>query len=431
MNDSSYLPRVADSVLSDKLEAMGAVLIEGPKWCGKTTTAEQQAASVIKMQDTEYKEQYLATALTRPSQLLVGTQPRLIDEWQDAPMLWDAVRAAVDKEKGAGHYILTGSNSVDRKQLSHSGTGRIARMRMLPMSLWESGDSNGQVSLSYLFDHPNEPVFAQTDVTIPQLIFLACRGGWPATLFLKTDKARRQVAHEYIESVATTDMTTIDGVKRNPQLVKQILKSYSRNLCTLANRKSIWQDTLPANESLSVLTFDSYINALKQLFIIDEIEAWNPAIRSATAIRSAWKRNIVDPSLAIAALNLTPDSFQYDLKTFGFIFECMAIRDIKAYSQTLGGQVAYYHDRYDLEADIVLHLSNDKYALIECKLGSREIDEGASHLLKIEQLIVKHNQSRPQMPMRMPDLKIILTGGSMAYTRQDGVYVIPLACLKP
>ena len=429
--DANYLPRVADTVLRDKLDAMGAVLIEGPKWCGKTTTAEQQASSVLKMQDTEYREQYLATALTRPSQLLAGKQPRLIDEWQDAPVLWDAVRDAVDKERGAGHYILTGSNSIDTSKIAHSGTGRIARMQMLPMSLWESGESSGDISLSYLFAHPQEPVSGQTDVTIPQLIFLACRGGWPASLFLRTDKARLQVSREYINGLAMTDMTTVDGVRRNPQLVRQILKSYSRNLCTLAGRSSIWKDTLPANESLSILTFDSYINALKRLFVIDEIEAWNPAIRSATAIRSSWKRNLIDPSLAIAAMGLTPDSFQYDLKTFGFVFECMAVRDIKAYSHCSDGQVSYYHDRYGLEADIVLRLGNEKYALIECKLGSREIDDGANHLNKIEQLILKHNQTESQMPLRTPDLKIILTGGSMAYTRADGVHVIPLACLKP
>ncbi len=431
MKDINYLSRVSDSVLRDKLDTMGAVLIEGPKWCGKTTTALQQAASVIKMQDTEYREQYLATASTRPSQLLTGPQPRLIDEWQDAPVLWDAVRNAVDTERGTGHYILTGSNSFDRNRIAHSGTGRIARMKMLPMSLWESGESSGQISLSHLFDCPNEPVSGTTDVTIPQLIYSACRGGWPGTLFMHSDKARMQVAREYIEGIAHTDMTTIDGVKRNPRLVKQILKSYSRNLCTLANRKSIWKDTVPADASLSVQTFDNYIHALERLFVIDETEAWNPSIRSATAIRSSWKRNLVDPSLAIAAMELTPDSFQYDLKTFGFVFECMAIRDLKAYSQPADGHIAYYHDRYGLEADIVLRWSEDRYALIECKLGSREIDSGAGHLNQIEQLIAKYNRSEPQIPLRMPDLKMVLYGGTMAYTRQDGVHVIPLACLKP
>jgi predicted AAA+ superfamily ATPase len=427
----AYLNRIADELLRSKLEAFGAVVIEGPKWCGKTTTAMQQAASVLQMQDPDYKESYLATAHTKPSLLLVGDEPRLIDEWQIAPVLWDAVRVAVDKRGGQGHFILTGSNSVDSSAIMHSGIGRISRMKMYPMSLWESQDSNGSVSLSELFDNKELDIDGcVSPLSVEQLIFLACRGGWPATMNMRSDKARLMVASDYLTGVCNIEIKTIDGVQRNATLTRLILKSYARNIATLAKKVSLLKDVQPNMESISMSTFDNYIHALEQLFVIEDLEAWCPAIRSASAIRNGKKRCFTDPSIAVAALDLAPRKLYTDLRTFGFLFEVMAIRDLRVYSQGLGGHLSYYHDRYDLEADAVLHLPDGRYALIEIKLGSRDIEEGAKHLLELKQLVVERNERDKKETLRVPDLLIVLTGGQMAYTRLDGVKIIPLGCLK-
>ena len=427
-----YIFRIADKVLQQKLEAFGAVLIEGPKWCGKTTTATQQAGSVLQMQDPDYREAYLTTAQTKPSLLLIGKEPRLIDEWQIAPVLWDAVRVAVDNIGEAGRFILTGSNSFDPTGIMHTGTGRIARMKMYPMSLWESKDSTGSISLSELFNNPQIDIDGQTsERSIEQLIYLACRGGWPAILKLKSNKARLMVAEEYLNGVCTTDISTIDSVQRNPVITRLILKAYARNIATLAKKTNILNDVLPNVETLSMNTFDDYVNALKKIFVIEDIEAWCPAIRSATVIRSGQKRCFTDPSIAVAALGLTPEQLQLDLKTFGFIFETMVIRDLRVYSQSLGGRLSYYHDRYGLEADAVLHLTDGRYALIEIKLGSKDIEEGAAHLLELKRLINEYNKLEQQAKLREPDLLMIITGGQMAYTRTDGVKIVPIGCLKP
>jgi len=426
-----YLNRIADDILRLNLEASGAVLVEGPKWSGKTTTAAQQAGSVLSMQDPDYKTGYLATAKTKPSLLLEGEEPRLIDEWQEAPVLWDAVRFAVDKRGGMGHFILTGSNSVDLSKISHSGTGRIARMQMYPMSLWESGESKGTVSLKQLFDDPSYDIDGCTsDLSIEELIFLACRGGWPATLSVNSDRAKLQVAKNYFNSVCNVDMNTVDGTKRSPTTTKLILMSYARNIATLAKKSVMVKDVEVNGESVVMNTFDDYVSALQRLFVIEDIDAWNPAIRSATAMRSGRKRCFIDPSIGIAALGLSPSRLTTDLHTFGFFFEVMAIRDLRAYSQALGGHISYYHDRYGLEADAVLHLADGRFALIEFKLGSAEIEEGASHLLEIKRLIKEYNKNERQVRLREPDLLLIITGGQMGYTRPDGVKIIPLGCLR-
>lgn len=428
-----YKKRIADKVLVSRLEAMGAVLIEGPKWCGKTTTAQQHAKSVLRMQDVDRREEYLATIATRPSNLLLGDVPRLIDEWQDAPILWDAVRIKVDERGLPGQFILTGSNTVDKKKIIHSGTGRISRMEMFPMSLWESGESNGSVSLKHLFDFPNDEVEGvQEKFSVNDLIYAACRGGWPASLNVSGEKAQLQIAKNYLNSVYTEDISRVDDVVRNPKLALQILRSYARNISTLAKTTSILADvTASGNIDCSRVTFDSYVEALEKLFVIQDIDAWCPAIRSKTAIRSGVKRCFCDPSVAVAALNLSPEALQTQLKTFGFIFEQMCIRDLKTYSYDYFSSVGYYHDRYGLEADVVLHYGDGRYALIECKLGSKEIEDGASHLCELHRLIVEHNKIEKQMPIQEPTLKLILTGGQYAYRRKDGVYVVPLACLKP
>ena len=427
-----YLERAADGMLKDRLDAFGAVLIQGPKWCGKTTTATRQAASVIKMQDPDNSAEYLATAATKPSMLLKGATPRLIDEWQDAPVLWDAVRNEVDNRSGVGLYILTGSNTVRKDHIKHSGTGRIARMDMFPMSLWESKESGGTVSLRELFDNPSYDIDgAESPLSIEELIFVACRGGWPASLKARTDKARLLTATEYVKTLCSSDISRVDGVQRNEKAARQILRSYARNISTLAKKAAIYQDTIGSGEySISMDTFDDYVAAFQKLFVINDIEAWSPAIRSKTSIRSGLKRELVDPSLAVAAMGLAPESLITQLKTFGFIFENMCARDLRAYSQHLGGKLSYYRDRYGLEADLVLRLDDGRYALVECKLGSQEIEKGAEHLNELSGLIREYNQKEKQVPLREPDLRIILTGGQYAYTRNDGVKIIPLGCLK-
>lgn len=430
-----YLKRTADGFLSLQLASSGAVLIEGPKWCGKTTTAAQQAKSIISLQDPDMRDSYQATAAVKPSLLLAGDTPRLIDEWQEAPVLWDAVRAMVDKRNEFGQFIMTGSNSIDSKKkkeyIKHSGSGRIAKMQMLPMSLYESMESNGRISLQDLFDVPELDIDGITsDTTIENMIFAACRGGWPASLKASFDKAKLQIARNYIRTVCDTDVSTIDGIERNEKIAKAILQSYARNISTLAKKSVIYKDVNEHLEGISDTTFDTYLNALQRLFVIQDIDAWSPAIRSASAIRRGSKREFVDPSIAVAALGLSPQALYTDLKTFGFLFECMAIRDLKAYSMSLGGSISYYHDRYDLEADAVLHLEDGRYALIEFKLGSKEIEEGAGHLKEIKRLVQEHNKVEKQIKLREPDLMMVITGGHMAYTRPDGVKVIPLACLK-
>lgn len=406
-------------------------IIVGPKWCGKTTTAEEKANSVLKMQDPDMREGYLVTARTKPSLLLKGDNPRLIDEWQEAPVIWDAVRTAVDDRQEEGLFILTGSTSVDDKQIHHTGTGRISRLRMTTMSLYESKESNGMISLGSLFDDPQTDIDGiMSDMKVEDLIFAACRGGWPSALRKKSREAKLIVAKDYFRNVCESDISTVDGVSRNPVMAELVMKSYARNISTLAKKSVIFKDVSANADSISRSTFDGYLNALERLFVIEDIDAWCPAIRSATTIRSGQKRGFADPSIAVAALGLGPDYLEKDLKTFGFIFECMCIRDLRVYSQAMGGNLSYYHDRYGLGADAVLHIADGRYALIEFKLGSAEIEEGAKHLLKIKELVKAYNQKEKQVPLREPDLLMIITGGNIAYTREDGVKIVPIACLK-
>ncbi|MBD5352482.1 MAG: ATP-binding protein [Bacteroides sp.] len=427
-----YLHRIVDKQLKQRLSYMGAVLIEGPKWCGKTTTAAQQAKSILRLQDPDMREAYLVTAQTRPSNLLQGATPRLIDEWQDAPMIWDAVRTVVDERGGEpGQFILTGSNSVDDSLIMHSGTGRISRMKMYPMSLYESGESTGAISLLELFDNPLMDIDGITsEMGVNDLIRAACRGGWPASLRVANTPEAYRIARDYVEGVVRADVSNIDGVQRDPALALAIIRSYARNLSTLVKKSNLLKDVNAITESCSERTFDSYVKALTQLFVIQDISAWSPAVRSSTVIRRTPKRGLVDPSIAVAALGLSPQMLEMDLKTFGFIFECMAIRDLRAYTQGVYGEISYYHDRYDLEADAVLHLDDGRYALIEFKLGSAEIELGAKHLLEVKELVKKYNEKEGQIKLREPDLLMVITGGKMPYRRPDGVLIVPLACLK-
>ena len=427
---NGYIKRTCDENLKLKLETFGAVHIIGPKWCGKTTTAKQFAKSYIEMQDPDKREMYLETAKIKPSNLLIGENPRLIDEWQIAPNLWDAVRVSVDRRNESGLYILTGSNSIDKTSIMHTGTGRIDTLNMYPMSLFETGESNGSISLSALFrDEKALDDGCQTELSIDELIFAACRGGWPSALFKNSDKSKLLVAQSYFEGLCREDISNIDGKTRDETVTTLLLRSYARNISTTAANTSILRD-IRANTDIGETTFYEYVAALKKLFVIQDIEAWCPAIRSKSSIQSGNKREFVDPSLVVSALGVEPDYFNLDLKTFGFIFETLCIRDLKIYSIALGGRVSYYRDRYGLEADCVLHLRDCKYALIEFKLGSSEIDEGAKHLNEIEKLVEEYNKTEKQCLLRAPDLKIVITGTQYGYKRPDGVYVVPIGCLR-
>ena len=423
-----YKPRISDEQLKLKLEAFGATLIVGPKGCGKTTTAKQQAKSFIEFQDEDQRENYLLIADTHPSDLLIGEKPRLFDEWQDAPKIWGAIRKDVDDSGKVGQYILTGSSS-ERVDTPHTGTLRISRMKMYPMSLYESGESNGTVSLKKLFENPNSFCGCQSDLTIDGIKFVICRGGWPASLNGRTDRAKLEIAKDLFNQTCDVDISNIDNIKRNQRWARTLLRSYSRNLCTLAETKTIYGDITSTNE-MSKQAYYDYLSGLEKLMIIEDIDAWCPSIRSKTAIRSSKKRNVIDPSIAAAALGISPEYFVRDYKTLGFLFESLCIRDLKIYSSASGGIVSYYHDRYGLEADAVLHLDDGRYVLIEIKLGQSEVDEGAKHLCEIENLIKEFNAREKQTPLRLPDLKLVITGTQYGYKRDDGVFVIPIGCLK-
>ncbi len=422
-----YYPRVTDVLLQRKLEAFGATLIVGPKGCGKTTTGKRFAKSYIEFQDEDQRENYLAVAENMPSRLLIGDKPRLFDEWQDAPKIWGAIRKDVDDSGAKGQYILTGSSS---RQVAtpHTGTLRISTMQMYPMSLFESQESTGTVSLRALFQEQSLP-WIEADLSFDELLFAICRGGWPQCLTIERQAVQLDVVRDLFYQTCHVDISQIHGVQRNPKWAEKILKSYARNLCTLATSKTLYGD-IQATTDLSRQSFIDYIQDLEDLFIIEELEAWCPAIRSKGAIRASNKRNLIDPSLAVAALGLEPDYFNTDFKTLGFLFESLCIRDLKIYSAALGGKMSYYRDRYGLEADGVLHLANGQYALIEFKLGQAELDEGARHLCEIERLIQVNNEDKTKTPIRLPDLKLLITGTPYGYQRKDGVFVVPIACLR-
>lgn len=424
-----YKKRVLDEVLEKNMEAFGAVLIVGTKGSGKTTTASQKAKTTIEFQDEDQRENLLMIANTAPSKLLGNPRPILFDEWQDAPKIWGTIRKACDDHpEENGQFLLTGSTS-QIVEVPHTGTLRIAHLRMLPMSLYESGESNGSVSLKALFDDPGSFESCSSGLSLDAMIFALCRGGWPKALLNKNDAARLSVAKELFRQTYSVDISNVDHIKRNPVWAQAILRSYSRNICTLAETKTIFGDAA-ANCGIGLTTFFEYVEALESLFIVDDLDAWCPAIRSKAAIRSSKKRNLVDPSIAVAALGLSPEYFSKDFKTLGFLFESLCIRDLKAYSSPLGGTVSYYHDRYGLEADAVLHLEDGRYALLEFKLGESEVAEGAEHLCEIERLVKEHNLKEKQCPLRMPDLKMIITATQYGYKRPDGVLVVPIGCLK-
>lgn len=423
-----YRKRYLDKELDFYLDVIGAILIVGPKWCGKTTTGEQHAKSVLKLQDVDYSDSYLKWAEIKPSKLLDGEKPRLIDEWQEAPVLWDAIRNSVDEIGEDGLYILTGSTVVDDSKIKHSGAGRIHRLIMRPMSLYESGESNGKIAIMDLFENPNLDIDGiESDLSIEDLIFAACRGGWPASLNKKSSQGQLSVVYTYLDNICNSDISNIDGVKRDSNRVRNILRLYARNISTNVKDTTIMADLTANFEDISKTTYYSYIDALKKLFVIDNVEAWSPNIRSKSTIRSISKKQFIDPSIAVAAQDLNPQALEEDLNTFGFIFENLCIRDLMVYSSPSNGTVSYYRDRFNLEVDCVLHLRDGRYGLIEFKLGSKEEEKGAENLLKLNKLI---NEKSLENNMKKPSFLAIITGGRFAYTRKDGVKIIPIGCLR-
>ena len=436
---NGYKNRVTDRLLAEKLEAFGAVLIEGPKYCGKTTLATQQARSILSMADTDTLGQNLALARTNISRLLAGETPRLIDEWQIAPQFWDAVRNEVDKRNEDGQFMLTGSavppkpkkdengNIIEEENIHHTGTGRISRLRLRTMSLWESEDSTGDVSLEELFINP-DTVDGISNIDLDRLAYLTCRGGWPKAVLKKSEKAALAQAFDYYDSVVSNDIKRVDDIDRDEELTKRIMRSYARNQGTQATVGTILADIKSnGDERMSDSTVYSYIKALKEIFVIEDSIAWNPNLRSKTAIRTSDTRYFIDPSIATAALGMGPKDLINDMETFGFIFETLAIRDLRVYADALDGKVYHYRDKNNLECDAVIHLRNGSYGLVEVKIGGTEpIREGAESL---KTLSSKIDSTR----MKTPSFMMVLTGiGNFAYKRpEDGVLVVPIGCLKP
>ena len=425
---SEYRPRIADQLLAESLEALGAVLVQGTKWCGKTTTSVHHANSVLYMDDPTQKAQNLALAQTNIKQLLAGATPRVIDEWELAPELWDAARFEVDhRDEHVGQFIFTGSSvpkEKDKEKMFHSGAGRFDWITMRPMSLWESGDSTGDVSITDLFDGAMPE--GTSSVDLDRLAFLTCRGGWPGALTL-SENAALHVSRAYIKAVVNSDINRVDDVKRDPDLMLRIIRSLARNQGEQIPYTTIRADVINNEKvQLSDDTVESYVKVLKKIFLEEDMRAWNPNLRSKTAIRTTDTRYFVDPSIATAALGLGPKDLINDLIDFGFYFETLAVRDLRVYADALDGEVFHYRDKNGLECDAVLHRRNGSYGLIEIKIGGADnIEKGAKTL---KDLASKIDTTK----MKAPSFMMVVTGiGQYAYRRPDGVCVVPIGCLKP
>lgn len=420
-----YRNRVVDAILQEKLEGKGAVLIEGPKWCGKTTTAEQIAKSVLYMDDPQSKEQNVNMAALNPKRLLSGETPRLIDEWQIAPKLWDAIRFEVDHRDDLGQFVLTGSAvPPDTKEITHSGTGRFSWLMMRPMSLYESGESTGEVSLSRLFEGKGE-VDGESKLDLERIAFLICRGGWPRSIDMR-DKIALNQAIDYYDAVVHSDINRADGVEKNPERVKRLMRSLARNQGQQIANTAIAADNAVNDEStINQETVASYISALKKIFVVEDMPAWNPNLRSKSAIRTSDTRYFVDASIAAAALGIGPNDLINDLNTMGFLFETMCVRDLRVYAEALGGSVYHFRNKAGLECDAVVHLRNGSYGLIEIKLGGEKlIREGVETLTSL-------TESIDTSKMKEPAFRMILTAADQyAYRREDGICIVPVGCLK-
>lgn len=422
-----YKNRVVDALLERKLQGKGAVLVEGPKWCGKTTTSARMAQSVLKLGDTSVLRSSRQLAEMNPALLLRGETPRLIDEWQTIPALWDSIRSEVDDRSMMGQFILTGSAvPVNSAEIVHTGTGRIGRLTMRPMSLWESGESTGDISLGSLFDQPEE-IFAENQLdNVEQIAYLICRGGWPQATMMNGTVALDQ-ARDYYDSVVNYDIQRADGVDRDPERVKLLMRSYARHQGASVNYSVICAD-MKSNDNISLNddTVASYVKALKKIFVVEDMRAWNPNLRSKTAVRTSDTRYFADPSIGVAALGIGPMDFLNDLNTFGLFFETLAVRDLRVFADALDGELYHYRDKSGLECDAVLHRRNGTYGLIEIKLGGEGlVEDGAANLKSLAERI---DTTR----MKAPSFMMVLIGtGAYAYRRKDGVYVVPIGCLRP
>ncbi|NLN51080.1 MAG: ATP-binding protein [Acholeplasmataceae bacterium] len=416
-----YIPRLIDKVLKDELTAFGAVLITGPKWCGKTTAAKQHAKSIINFQDQDNKESYIQTAMLRPSALLIGDNPRLIDEWQVIPQIWDAVRQEVDNKRKEGLFILTGSSRVDTSKIMHSGVGRISRIRMRTMSLYESGNSNGLVSLESLFKNEDIKDNIVSNLTLDNISELVVKGGWPKSINRDTSVAIRQ-NKSYVDLIVSEEMETIDGKVRDKYKVLELLKSLARNTATAAADQTVLADVRANNESMHITTLNDYVKTLKELYVIEDLPAWTPKLRSRATIRTKHVRHFTDPAIAAVLLNASPTNLIYDVETFGLLFESMVVRDLRVYSQYLSGEVFHYRDSDGLETDAIIHLDDGRWGAIEIKLGAKQIDEAAKNLLKLANKVDIRQK---------PSFLAVVTATQYGYKRDDGVYVIPIGCLKP
>jgi uncharacterized protein len=422
MMSKTYLKRVIDQKLSLYLQTFGAVLIEGPKWCGKTTTASIYAKSTLKMQDPSQLRNNLQIADAAPQLLLKGANPRLIDEWQLAPVLWNTIRSYIDESQTSGQFILTGSTTPPNDPNRHTGTGRFGRLLMRPMSLFESLESTGEVSLKSLFEKaPFNP--CKSNLSIEMIAQLICRGGWPQSINKPEDSALL-MAREYVKAITNEEINTPNGVVRDSIRVRSFLRAYARNIQTLTKNTTLLEDMKANDISIDAATLYAYLSALQKIFVIEETPAWSPNIRSRTAIRTSNKKGVVDPSIAAAVLGQTKSSLLKDFELFGLLFEALCIRDLRIYSDDIDGMVSHYRDDYGLECDAVIHLNDGRFALIEIKLGGKEEDTAAKHLLQLESLLLSKGYPLPQF-------KMILTGGELGYLRNDGVMVVPIGCLKP
>ena len=417
----SYLPRICDTELQNALATMGAVLIEGAKWCGKTTAASNIARSTLFMQDPDNARSYHEMADTKPSLLLKGETPRLIDEWQMSPVLWDAVRFEIDKRRSTGQFILTGSAVPVDNVTAHTGTGRFARILMRPMSLYESRESNGTVSLAGLFDEKYD-IESVSDLSIEQIAFAICRGGFPATIG-KSDTTALRMSVDYVEAIINHDISRVDGVEKNPNRVRLLLRSLARNIATTASAQTILKDIESAETTISDKTFGVYYNALRRIFVVETMPAWSPSLRSKTAIRTSSKHHFVDPSIATAVMRINPTGVLHDFEYFGFLFEALCARDVRIYAQNNDGDVFHYRDKSGLEADMIVALRDGRWGAVEVKLGNRQIEQAAENLLKLKEKI---NAEK----MREPSFLMVLTGGQYAFRRKDGVFIVPIGCLK-
>ncbi len=417
MNTINYRKRLIESQIERKMSYSGGVIIEGAKWVGKSTTAGIFSNTVIKLQDPLIKKQYQILATISKDEVLKGEKPILFDEWQEVPEIWDFIRLDIDENDYKGAYLLTGSTKKQNITTSHTGTGRINSVYMRPMSLYETGESNGLISLKELFSQP-PLVPVKSNITIDNIAHCICRGGWPGSLDLRKD-LQLEIPKDFLESIIKRDIDEVDGITKDKEKFRKIIKSYARNISTLAANSTIYED-----QSYEVIvnpkTFDTYMNSLKRLYIVEDVLPWSQNIRSSTRLRKGTKRQFVDPSIAVAALGLSPDKLKNDFETFGFLFESIATRDIRVYAEEIGGTVYYYNDSTGLEVDLIVELNDGRWGGIEVKLGENEADKASANLIKLANISATK-----------PSFLMLLTNTQMAYQRDDGVYVIPLGCLRP